>query len=138
MFELSKLIEIAKIADAETSAGTEVTSDSVDLANYQGGIFFCTIATANAGNYLALDQGTTSSPTEAIASSGVVATVNGQVVCVTLHKPLQRYARASVIRAGANTAVGQIYCIRYGNRKPPLTPGDVHTLLVSPAAGAAV
>jgi hypothetical protein len=132
--QLIDLIKITQESD-DTSAGTsEINTTGLDLQGYDGVVFFTTIATANAGNYLALDQGATSTPTDSVEGSSCVAGSDGDVVAVDLHKPLYRYVRASVIR-GASTAVGEIYAIRYKGRKAPQSAADVVTKVVSPANG---
>jgi hypothetical protein len=133
--ELLSQIKIDEVAAAATSAGTDVNGTTVDLSGYEGVIFYCSIATANAGNFLKAQEGDTSSPTADIAASKVVATVNGQVVALQIHKPLKRYVRAVVVRAGANTATGQVYALLYGSKELPDTGADVNVLLASPIAG---
>jgi hypothetical protein len=100
-------------------------------------IFFVRIATANAGNLLKAQEGDTTSPTADIEGSAVVAASNGQVVALDVYKPLKRYIRAVVIRAGADTIVGDVYAVKYGSRKLPESGASVNTVLASPVAGTA-
>ena len=140
---LSKNVKITKVAAAAVSAGTAVNGNAVDMQNFEGVLFFTTIATANAGNYLKVQQdsdvalGTVAD----LADSAVVATANAEVVFVDVYKPTERYVRPVVIRAGANTAVGEIYAIQYEGRVRPsdndITDTIVGTLLVSAAEGTA-
>lgn len=111
--------EIRENAAAAVSAGTLVQGAIVDMQNWDGVVFFCTIATANAGNYLQAQQGEQSnlSDDEIIAGSGVVAGADGDVVALEVHQPQDRYVRPEIVRAGANTATGQIYAIRYKGRR---------------------
>lgn len=114
------------------SAGTTVTGAAVDMAGFEGVLFFCTIATANAGNYLKAQGGEASDLSDAADLEGtkVVAAANGSVVCLEVNRPKERYIRPAVIRGGANTIVGDIYQLRYrANNKP--TTNQITNLLVS-------
>lgn len=136
MEQLSNEVVITKVADGAISAGTAVNGTAIDLAGYDGVAFFCSIATANAGNYLSAQEGDTSSPTADLAGSKVVAASNGQVVLLDICNPLKRYVRPVLIRAGANTVSGDIYAIKYkGKKLPPAAAADVVKSLVSPVAG---
>ena len=119
--QLSNEIKIRKVAAGAVSAGTEVVSSVVDMAGYEGVLFFATIATANAGNYLKAKQDTVVGMSAAadIAGSKVVATANGEVVFLDIYKPAERYLTANIIRAGANTATGDIYAIQYEGKVKP-------------------
>ena len=138
---LSKNVKITKVAVAAVSAGTAVNGSAVDMAGFDGVLFMTTIATANAGNFLKVQQdsdvalGTVAD----LAGSAVVATANAEVVFVDCYQPAERYVRPVVIRAGANTAVGDIYAIQYEGRVKPtdndITDIIVGTLIVSAAEG---
>jgi hypothetical protein len=139
---LSKEIKLTKVKAASTTATTEILSDAVDMAGYEGVIFFTTIATANAGNYLKAQQGADgviTSPAD-LEGSKVVAAANGEVVFLDIYKPTDRYVRASVIR-GATTVVGEIYALRYEGKVRPevnnVTNTIIGLLLVSPEEGTA-
>lgn len=139
--QLSNEVKIRKVAAAAASAGTEVISSVVDMTGYDGVMFVATIATANAGNYLKAQSGTNATVTDAadLAGTKVVATANAEVVFLDIYKPVERYLTANIIRAGANTATGDIYAIQYqGNVKPEVngvTDTILGKLLVSPAEG---
>jgi hypothetical protein len=141
--QLSNEIKIRKVAAGAVSAGTEVISSVVDMAGYEGVLFFCTIATANAGNYLKVQQDTAVGMGSAadIAGSKVVAAANASVVWIDIYKPTERYLTANIIRAGANTATGDIYAIQYeGKVKPELnlvTNTIIGELSISPDEGTA-
>ena len=117
---------------AAVSAGTTVDGAVVDMAGYEGVLFFCTIATANAGNYLKAQQGEASNLSDAadLAGTKVVAAANGSVVCLEVNRPKERYVRPNVVRGGANTAVGDIYQLRYRANNQP-TVNQITNLLVS-------
>lgn len=137
MGQLSKLVEVDEVAAAATAATSAVNGITVDMQGFDGVMFFATIAVANAGNLLKAQEGDTTSPTTDLAGSGVVATTNGQVVLLDVYKPLKRYIRAVLIRAGASSASGQIYAVKYRGKVSPKVAADVATSLVSPIAGTA-
>lgn len=122
---------------AATSAGTDVNpTNGVDMAGYDGCIFFASIATANAGNYLKAQGGDTAAgATTDLAGTKVVAASNAQVVVLDCYKPTKRFVRPVIVRGGANTATGDLYCIKYRGRKNPQTPGDVRVRVLNAIAG---
>lgn len=107
---------------AETANTTVVNSDVVDTANYEEVAFFCTIAVANAGNYIKVQQDVASDfgtdPAD-LEGTKVVAAANGDVVAVSVKRPLDRYVRLVVTR-GASSAVGDIYAVLSGPRNKPV------------------
>lgn len=140
---LSKILKITKVKAAEISAGTEVLSDEVDMSGYDGVLFFTTIGTANAGNYIKAQQDIVTGMASAadLAGTKVVAAANAQVVWLDVYRPTERFVRVSVIRAGANTTVGEIYALRYAGRFLPETNLITNTIIgelhVSPDEGTA-
>ncbi len=74
-----------------------------------------------------------------LADTKVVAAANAEVVWLDIYRPLKRFLRASVIRAGANTAVGDIYALRYSGRAKPVSNLIANTIIgelhISPVAG---
>lgn len=117
---------------AAGSAGTTIDGAAVDMAGYEGVLFFTTIATANAGNFLKAQGGEASNLSDAadLAGTKVVAAANGSVVCLEVNRPKERYIRPNVVRGGANTAVGDIYQYRYRANNQPTT-NQIANLLVS-------
>jgi hypothetical protein len=114
--------ELRLEAAAAVSAGTDVNS-SIVACRGQRVVFFCTIATANAGNYIKVQQNATNTTVGMadLADSKVVALANGNVVAVEINKPVEGFLRAVVVRGGTNTAVGDIYCYQCGL---PVEPAD--------------
>ncbi len=102
--------ELRLVAAAAVSAGTDVASSIIECRG-QRVVFFCTIATANAGNYLKVEQNATNTTVgmAALAGSGAIALADGNVVAVEINRPLEGFLRAVVVRGGANTATGDIY-----------------------------
>jgi|688.fasta_scaffold41038_10 hypothetical protein len=129
MFALLEDIDITRVADDTGSAGTEVVSTYVDMQGWDGAVFFGTIATANAGNFGYVRQSTSSDGSTGVSHlSGTrsIAASDGQVARICVHEPratLGRYLAAAFIRAGTNTALGEIYCVRYRTKKGPAALG---------------
>lgn len=126
-----------------SSAGTAVNGATVDLKDADGCLFMATIATANAGNYMKLQAGNASDGSDMadVAGSKVVADANGSVVAIEVNRlPGYRYARAVIIRAGTNTATGDMYHIRYNASVAPVVRDVTNScktlVLQSPALGA--
>lgn len=128
-------------AAGASSAGTAVNGATLDMAGFDGVILFCTIATANAGNFLKAQQGEASNGSDMadLAGSKVVADANGSIVAIDINRPKERYVRGVVIRGGANTATGDMYALRYKASDQPAANTIANVLkslkLVSPAEG---
>jgi hypothetical protein len=139
--QLSNEIKITKVKAGQATGTSAVNSDVIDMQGYEGVIFFGTIATANAGNYLKAQQDSASGMGTAadLAAKKIVATADGEVVWLDIYRPAERYLRAVIIR-GVTTVTGDIYALRYKGRKRPEdnTTTDVilGELLVSPDEGA--
>lgn len=132
---LSKNVKVVFVKAGQTAATSAVNSDAVDLSGYEGVMFFGTIATANAGNFLQVEQSTAENFATKSTLEGAKMAVaeNGDVAFVDVYRPqekLGKYLRASIVR-GASTATGCIYAILYNGR---VKPEDYAELAVSPAA----
>jgi hypothetical protein len=140
---LSSEIKITKVKDAEVSAGTEILSDEIDMSGFDGCLFFTTIATANSGNYIKAQEDDTTGMGSAadLEDTKVVAASTNDVVWLDIYKPLKQFLRISVIRAGADTVVGEIYALQYQGRSYPntnlVTNAIIGELHISPVAGTA-
>jgi hypothetical protein len=141
--QLMNNFKITLVKAAQTEAGTDVTTDIIDMAGFEGVVFFGTIATANAANYIYAQQDTASNGATMadLAGTKVVAAANGQVVWLDIYKPEKRYVRAYIERGGANTATGDFYAIQYQGRKGLISNLVANKLigkiLISPAEGTA-
>lgn len=135
--------KLDKVADSTTTATSTVNSSIIDMQGYEGVIFITNIVTANAGNFLKAQQGAASNMSDAadLAGSRVDSNASDEMVALCIHKPVERYVRASVVRAGATTVLGEIYALRYGARTVPkdnsLTGTGQAKVVVSPAEGTA-
>ena len=107
---------------AQVSGDALIDGAAVDMANWEQATFWATIATADPGNYLYVQQDNAAdfSSAETLAGTKVVAGANGDAVAVTVNRPTKRYLRAMLERGGENTATGEIYCARTGSRTVPV------------------
>jgi hypothetical protein len=134
-------IDISRVAALTTAGTTEIISSYVDMQGWDGAIFFTDIATANAGNFAYIRQSLVSDGSSSVVHlSGTrsIAASNGQTVRTTVHEPrngLGRFVAVAVIRAGASTALGEIWCIRYKTKRGPQAIG-INRIAQSPAGTA--
>ncbi len=132
---LSKNVKVACVKAGQAAGTTNVNSDAIDMTNYDGCLFFASIATANAGNYLVVEQDDAAFATKSVVLEGtkVVTTTDGEVALVDVYRPLEgqgKYLRATIVRT-ASTATGCIYAIQYDGR---VKPEDIGALAISPGA----
>ncbi len=113
--------KIRVVANAATAATTAVNGAAVDMSNWEQVTFWATIATANAGNHLTVQQDTVDSfaTAETLEGAKAIAGANGDIVAVTVNRPTKRYVRAVLTRT-ASTATGQVYCAQTGTRTEPV------------------
>lgn len=111
------------LAGAATGTSAQNTA-AVDMAGYEGVVFFGSFATANAGNYANLAQSTASGGTyNDLEGTKVTPGDNGDSWAIDVYRPTKRFVRAETVRAGATTVTGDVYALQYGARKPPVTHG---------------
>lgn len=136
---LSKNVKITMVKARQTSAGTAINSDSVDMQGFDGVIFLGVMETANAANFANAAQSADDVSFADLAGTKVVPGDNGDSFLIDVYKPTDRYVRCEVDRGGAATAVGAIFAIQYQGRKAPVTHGttiDAETH-ISPDEGTA-
>lgn len=128
-----------------TTATSAIDGTAVDMQGYDAVCFFVKIATANAGNFLKASQSddAAGSPDgfSDLEGSKTIVDTDGDIAILDIRKPLKRYVKPHVIRAGATTVTGDLYCIRYNSRKSNQVNdvADLQNLvrLISPAEGTA-
>ena len=117
--------KLAHVNAAAVSAGTAVNTSSVDMLGWDGVMFFGTMASFHASNSVNLAQSADDSSFADLEGTSVSTPVDVNVFCVDLVRsgPGDRYVRLEVVRAGKNTALGDIFAIQYrgGNAKLPAT-----------------
>lgn len=124
-------------AAAASSGGTDVTGASIDTQGWEGCVFSVDIATANADNFLKVQQSADGSTGWAdLAGTKAAAASDGDIVRTDLYRPEKRYLRAVVDRGGANTATGTLRALLYGPTKAPSHASDeVVVYAATPAEG---
>ncbi len=116
-----------------------ITGTTLDMSCFDSVVFITNIGTANAGNYLTLQDGDVSTLTDAadVDGSKVIAATNGGVIALEIVKPKKRYIKPYVTR-GASTTAGAVYAIQFNGKKNPQTntrSGYVTEQHISPADG---
>jgi hypothetical protein len=139
---LSNGIKITKVKAASATGTTAVNSDVIDMAGYEGVLFFVAVASKAVGNFIKAQQGTDGTVSDAVDLEGskVEPTVDGQVAWLDIYKPQERYLRVVATR-GTTTVLGEIYALQYESRVQPtdnvIANLILGSLLVSPAEGTA-
>jgi hypothetical protein len=123
---LSKNTKLIKINDYASSAGTTITTDTIDTQGFEGVMIFGEIETSNAGNYAKARQGAQSDMSDGadLEDTKNVPGDDGDSFLIDIYRPQERYVDVQVVRGGANTAVGTIYALLYNPRKGPVDQGD--------------
>lgn len=137
---LSKVVKVVLAKATQTSAGTEVLSDAIDMQGFEGCVFVGSITTAHADNHAKVKQCDTSGGSYSdLAGSKVTPGDNGDSFLIDVYRPLERFLKLSIIRSGANTVTGDVYALLYGAKNVPVTHGTTidSELNVSPAEGTA-
>lgn len=120
----SENIKIVLAKAGQSSAGTDVNSDGIDMTGFQSVTFLGSITTSNAANFAKVQQGADNSADwEDLAGTKVVPGDDGDSFRIEVKNPGDRYVRCVVDRGGANTATGDIYAILTGPSKAPVTDG---------------
>lgn len=121
-------LEIIKVATTNrTEAQTTAVSSAVDLQRCAGVMFMATLATASGSKNLLKVQVSDLSDFSAGVSDlqGAVAIpkADGEmcVIDVTAEAAGHRYARAAVVRAGIAAVLPEIFAIKYGVPKQPVS-----------------
>lgn len=139
MENLSKGVKVTRVKLAQSSAGTAINSDSVDMQGFEGVMFFGSFGTANSGNFANAAQSADDSSFDDLEGTKVVPGDDNDSFLIDVYRPQDRYVRVEIDRSGTNTATGDIYAIQYGPRTKPTTHGATidSELHVSPDEGTA-
>lgn len=134
--------KVLKVKDQASAATSDVTSDIVDTAGFEGVVFVTSFSTANATNVMKLQQNTANQTTGMadLAGSAVSSGSSDEDVIIELHRPQERYVQA-VIARGASTAVEAVWAFLYGQggqiAANSVSGTQVAKVLVSPPEGTA-
>lgn len=140
---LSKNLLFSRSAGASAAGITEVNGAAVDMAGWGGGVFIVHIGAVVAGGVqsLSADQGSTSSPTDALKGSKVVIADNedNNIFLLDIFRPTKQWLRPTINKATQNSTVEAILAIRYRGIAAPVTVDATlknSKLLITPAEGA--
>jgi len=146
--QLGKDVELREIG-SPVAAGSSIddNSDRIDMAGYEGAIFFTMITDSVDTGVAALtiEQNTSDADSGMAALSGAVDTatsaanddLNQKFLEVSVHRPRERYLQAVRTSTTANIAYGSVWVMLYGKKKLPVsahsTAAGTPAHVVSPA-----
>ena len=123
---LTENIKLTKLHD-HTAAGTTDVTDcvTVDMAGYDGALFFTSFSVAAADNSLKLQQSSDDGSSDAysdLEGSGVVsgASPSYEDVWLDITNPGKRYLKPVVV-VDTSSTVESVWCIQYRARSLPIT-----------------
>lgn len=128
-------------AAAATTATTTVDGAAIDMSGFDGVVIFCTIGTANAGNFLKAQGGQQSNLSDAADLAGTKVTIdsNADLAILDVAKPKEQFIRGNIVRAGATTITGEMYYLRYNGSSQAVVNDILNTQnlvkVISPAEG---
>lgn len=143
IYELLKGAKVTEVVSATATGTTTINSTEVDMADFENVVFVTSLGTANAGNGHKIQQDTVTGMAGAadLLGSQLLCNGTGRVLMSEVIKPLERFVRCAVIRAGATTTINNVLAIQFGARKRPIdnnvTNVQAAETLVSPAEGTA-
>jgi hypothetical protein len=130
--QLLKNCQIDYVGALITAASsTDGNSTRLDMAGFDGVMFFTTITDCVSGGVATLkveentsdaDSGMTLiTGASAAATSAGNDDLNGMLLIVDVYRPRERYVQGVRVSATQNIAFGEIHAIRYKSRKGPIT-----------------
>lgn len=133
-----------KVKDHTAAGTTDVVSDIVDTAGYRGVAFITSLSTANATNFITVQQHTANQTTGMadLEGSKVSSGTTDEDLIVEIADPQERYLQVTVSR-GASTTCESIWAVLYGKNEPVGAAGNsvagtqIAELSVAPAEGTA-
>jgi hypothetical protein len=136
-------VALVKIADHSTAATDAVTSAAVDMAGFDGALFFTSFGTAAANNSIKLQQSDDDGVSDGysdIAGSSVASGTSDEDVWIDIQKPTKRYLKLVATR-GTSSTLESIYVQKYDARSEATSNVLSGTItgkrLVAPAEGTA-
>lgn len=130
MPNLSGLVKITKVKDPTTAdASSIVESDVLDMAGYEGVVFFTSYGTAASDNSIKL-KGSTANSTGTmgdITGSSVAVASSDEDVWLDVYRPRYRYLQLAAVR-GTSSKLGDIWAVQYGGRKLPESNSTAGTI----------
>lgn len=125
----TKSHKLAVVEAAGAAAQTALTSDIVDMANYEGVVFIALTGDVTDTSVLGLNVehgdasggGDMADTTLSAAYTAGASDADSKMLVVDCFRPQKRYVRAVLTRTTANAVLGGIVAIQYGPRKQPVT-----------------
>jgi hypothetical protein len=119
--QISKETKITKVKVGQSNGTSEILTDAVDMANFEGVFFVGSIATAAADNIATVQQGDLSDGSYAVPLDGTDVSPgdNGDSFAIDVYRPTKRYVKLSIAR-GTSTVTGDVYAIQYSPRIHPI------------------
>lgn len=140
---LADKVKLLKIQDHTTANTTAVTSDAVDMQNYEGVLIFSSFGTAAAGNTVKLQQSDDDGDADAysdLEGTSVSSGTSDEDVWIDCYKPSKRYLKA-VFARGTSSTLESVWAIRYDARTLAVSNVVSGTIIgekfVTPAEGTA-
>ena len=140
-------VKITVVGAASAAGVTTINSSPVDMAGYDGVVFLTTFGAivATGVQSLKAQEDTVVGMGGAADLTGSGITVadddDGQSFWLDIRRPRERFVRCVVLRATANSTVGEIYAIQYRARTRPQVNNVANVMTgekwEAPAEGAA-
>lgn len=139
---LSKCCEIVRVENAAVAGTTDLISDAVDMAGWDGVMFIYAAGALTAGQVTKLTaaQCDTSGGSYVALTSAVTGAMadgdSNKLLVLDIFRPTKRYVQATFDRGTQNAVIDGGIAIKYCGSKSPVTQGStvaVSALVASPA-----
>lgn len=125
---LSDNVKITKLKDHTTAGTSDVTSDELDMAGYDGVLFLTSFGTAASNNKITMHQ--SASPSGEAASVGLISSGSSdEDTVLDVQHPAYRYVTLVATR-GTSSTLESIWAIQYRARAVPPTNAVSGTMAV--------
>ena len=135
-------VKLTKVADHSVAGTDPVASAILDMAGFRGVVFFTSVGTANAGNYITVQQDDVNATggMADLLGSKVTSGSSDEDLIVEVVQPAKRYVRAVVTR-GSSSTCESIWAALYGKggsiSSNSVTGTQIAEVHASPAEGTA-
>ena len=132
-------VKLTKVADHAVAGTDPVASAILDMAGFRGVVFFTSVGTANAGNYITVQQDDVNATggMADLLGSKVTSGSSDEDLIVEVIQPAKRYVRAVVTR-GSSSTCESIWAAQYGGESPQLASNSLAGTQVAELHGPAV
>lgn len=147
MLSLLKDCKITRVENAAAAGTTDLDTDVLDMAGYDGVLFIALLGDATSGSVLELQAfgntaNSTSSPTpveltaDSVTYTAGASDADNKLMIVDVIRPAYRYVFGRLVIDTQNCVVDGIVAIQYRSRSVPVTQGS--TVLASALVGPGV